>query len=382
MVADMALSNNTRYLVLSVINDYTNQGIGTTDYVYITNLNALLQAAFTNQYVDVLDWMVQNYDPLSPADTYGFTNDSPPASEWNIPLDHPNVLGESLVANKVLENAYWMNSAAPLTMASVEEQIQNFLAQPVAFGNTVSLSNITPPPYTSIVLNDSVYGDSLYLSPYYEEIWSITGTLGFNGNTLDNISALTANAVFADISGSTDDNGNPPLFSASGNPGDGGGLTNLDASQLSSGTVSTNLLPSPLAGVFWHTNSPTLTMAKGPKSVLATAAGSVGFGGTEHNDYAGFIVMTNGAAVGTNTAGYAFCTNTFAHPFAAAPPVTMLWSVQYGSATASTAVTRIGPSDIYVISSPSNFVIYSTAAGSALVSGTAYCVTYLIPDNW
>jgi lysophospholipase L1-like esterase len=100
MVSNVLYVGNSRYLVMSILN-CEGEGWGTTNYTWITNVNATLSATYSNHYVEVREMLVTNYNPLLIADWADFTNDIPPGSLRYEGQVHLNNVGYGLVASAV-----------------------------------------------------------------------------------------------------------------------------------------------------------------------------------------------------------------------------------------------------------------------------------------
>lgn len=123
----------TNWIVLSVINA-TNEGIGTVNYQLITNLNAHLQAAFTNHYLDVRKFLVNCADLSIPADYFSFTNDSPAAHlHWDNSV-HLSPEGYEQVANCILESPFLSLSTTVPSLGRVLAQENQMFAAPPTIG--------------------------------------------------------------------------------------------------------------------------------------------------------------------------------------------------------------------------------------------------------
>jgi hypothetical protein len=74
-------SNPKTFVVLSVINgEYPSEAAGGASYAQIASLNAALQAAYPNNFLDVRTPLVNSYNPALTQDAYDFANSVPPWS--------------------------------------------------------------------------------------------------------------------------------------------------------------------------------------------------------------------------------------------------------------------------------------------------------------
>jgi hypothetical protein len=155
-------------------------------------------------------------------------------------------------------------------------------------------------------------------------------------------------------------------------------LTNIPASQLTD-TLPIAQLPSYLASLVWHQSGvPTLSLDAGSNSAVAIPSAGVGFASLAGNsDLYGSILLTNGRVRGTNRAWSVLFTNTFAYPFQT-PPVVML---SLGTSSASSLpdlVAHADPTAIIAAPSTTNFVVVETGAGLPLLPNAVYNITYIV----
>ena len=86
VLADIAtmvgnLTSPKCFLVLSILNGYGNsESKGQSNYNLIIALNQAIQAAYPNNYLDIREALVADYDPTNPEDQYDYTLDVPPSS--------------------------------------------------------------------------------------------------------------------------------------------------------------------------------------------------------------------------------------------------------------------------------------------------------------
>jgi len=90
-----------RVIVLSVVNA-EGEGVGTTAYNEIIQLDSELAALPGIQYIDVRSLLVASYDPSNPQDVTDHANDIPPTSLRYDNL-HYNNAGYAIVAKAVAD---------------------------------------------------------------------------------------------------------------------------------------------------------------------------------------------------------------------------------------------------------------------------------------
>lgn len=95
----VAFLSTQKYVVLSILNA-ENEGVGTTAYNTIIQLNSGLAQAYPNNYIDIRKILVNAYDPANPQDVRDYNNDTPPAS-LRSDNDHLNDAGYRIVAREV-----------------------------------------------------------------------------------------------------------------------------------------------------------------------------------------------------------------------------------------------------------------------------------------
>jgi len=105
--ADIAASvsalaaGNSRFAVLSVVNEATPQGSrGGVDYPKIIQVNNDLAALYPQNYIDIRTLLVNQYNPANPQDVTDFQNDVPPSS-LRFDVIHLNNNGSVFVAGKL-----------------------------------------------------------------------------------------------------------------------------------------------------------------------------------------------------------------------------------------------------------------------------------------
>jgi lysophospholipase L1-like esterase len=131
-----ALGTNTNYVVLSVLNAQ-GEGIGTTAYTEIANLNASLSNSWypSGHYLDVRHALVTNYNPNLPQDVIDFNDDIPPNSLAYAGQVHLNAAGYTLLAGWVAK--FITNNLDPhpvVTNLLTTAFWQQMLASPFAIG--------------------------------------------------------------------------------------------------------------------------------------------------------------------------------------------------------------------------------------------------------
>ena len=95
----VAFVSTQKFIVLSILNA-ENEGVGTTAYNTITQLNSQLAQAYPNNYIDIRKILVNAYDPSNAQDVRDYNNDTPPASLRN-DNEHLNDAGYRIVAESV-----------------------------------------------------------------------------------------------------------------------------------------------------------------------------------------------------------------------------------------------------------------------------------------
>jgi lysophospholipase L1-like esterase len=94
---------NTRFLVLSVVNEATPEASrGGPEYATVMQLNSELAATYPQNYLDIRTFLVSQYDPSSAQDRIDFGNDVV-ASSLRFDKIHLNYPGQQLVGRKVKE---------------------------------------------------------------------------------------------------------------------------------------------------------------------------------------------------------------------------------------------------------------------------------------
>jgi hypothetical protein len=78
MVSNLT-TNPKRFLVVSIFNGST-EGVGTANYNAIMALNAMLEAAYPDNYVDLRSYVVSQFDPGDPTDVLNHADDIPPST--------------------------------------------------------------------------------------------------------------------------------------------------------------------------------------------------------------------------------------------------------------------------------------------------------------
>jgi len=233
-----ALGTNTNYLVLSVINAQ-GEGINTTPYTDITNLNASLSNSWyaTGHYLDVRHALVTNYNPNLPQDVTDFENDIPPNSLVYDGQVHLNAAGYTLLATwlarfitnnldphplvtNLLTTAYWQQMlASPFAIGGGTPSAGTFLALTVVSNMTFpnppfilysgANGNHVPDPFLTV--NPSLFETYLgfncgglattgsYDTAFGNDAMGLMGSgsenSGFGANALENNSSGFGNSV-------------------------------------------------------------------------------------------------------------------------------------------------------------------------------------------
>lgn len=92
------LSNN-KFIVMSLLNA-GDEGIGTTAYGQLAQINADLVQAYPDNFLDIRKILVNSYDPANPQDVQDHINDVPPSSLRN-DNEHSNDKGYGIVARQI-----------------------------------------------------------------------------------------------------------------------------------------------------------------------------------------------------------------------------------------------------------------------------------------
>jgi hypothetical protein len=147
----------------------------------------------------------------------------------------------------------------------------------------------------------------------------------------------------------------------------------------SNGITINGLSAAWLTNSLWHaTTTPTVQIAMGAGVFWSGSGSSIGYFGSPTDLY-GHIVITNGSASGTNTGGAPLLTNTFGHLYAAPPVVTILNNqCATGVTSGYVAARNVGAFNCYVISSISNFVVFTMAEAAAPVGNAVYELDYQV----
>ena len=90
---------SSRFIVLSILNAET-EVVGTAPYNAIIQLNNELAQAYPNNYIDIRQILVDNYNPASSQDVRDYNNNTPPAS-LRSDNEHLNEAGYRIVAQQV-----------------------------------------------------------------------------------------------------------------------------------------------------------------------------------------------------------------------------------------------------------------------------------------
>jgi lysophospholipase L1-like esterase len=101
---------NKRFVVISVLNgNYPGESIGGDGYDKIVNqINAKLRERYPNNYLDVREMLIRNYNSAQSGDVTDANNDVPPRSLRSDEV-HLNEAGKALVAQTV-KNFFTQNN--------------------------------------------------------------------------------------------------------------------------------------------------------------------------------------------------------------------------------------------------------------------------------
>lgn len=97
----VAAFTGLNYLVISVFNG-AGQGIGTTEYDTIIQLNKDLAATYGSHYFDMRAYFVAQYDPNNAQDVIDHAADITPTS-LRIDTQHPNDAGYLIIGQKIVD---------------------------------------------------------------------------------------------------------------------------------------------------------------------------------------------------------------------------------------------------------------------------------------
>jgi len=95
----IAFLSTRRFIVLSLPNA-GDEGIGTTSYDLLAEINAALARAYPDNFIDIRRILINNYDPTDPQDVQDHDNDIPPTSLRNDNW-HLNDKGYGIVARQI-----------------------------------------------------------------------------------------------------------------------------------------------------------------------------------------------------------------------------------------------------------------------------------------
>lgn len=95
----IAFLSNNKFIVMSLLNA-GDEGIGTTSYDQIAQINADLAQAYPDKFIDIRKILINNYDPTNPQDVLDHNNDVPPSSLRN-DNEHLNDKGYGIVAQQI-----------------------------------------------------------------------------------------------------------------------------------------------------------------------------------------------------------------------------------------------------------------------------------------
>ena len=97
----IAFLSNRKFIVMSLLNA-GNEGIGTSSYAQLAQINADLARAYPDNFLDIRGILINNYDPTNPKDVQDHNNDVPPGSLRN-DNEHLNDKGYGIVAQKIAD---------------------------------------------------------------------------------------------------------------------------------------------------------------------------------------------------------------------------------------------------------------------------------------
>ena len=97
------LKGKKRFIVMTVTNgsadDERNTGV---NYHYFIELNNLIKATYPNNFFDVREMLIENYNPLIPQDVIDFNTDTTPSSLRTDAI-HLNAAGNTLLSTKLFD---------------------------------------------------------------------------------------------------------------------------------------------------------------------------------------------------------------------------------------------------------------------------------------
>lgn len=98
-----ALGANTNYLILSVINgEYADEYVGGESHTNIVAINTYLEATYPNNFYDIREYLVSQFDAGTPQDVTDHGHDIVPSTLRSDGI-HLNATGSQLVATKISE---------------------------------------------------------------------------------------------------------------------------------------------------------------------------------------------------------------------------------------------------------------------------------------
>lgn len=81
IAAQVAISNSSSYLVMNVLNSHLpGEAKGEAGYPGFLALDAMMEQAFPNHYLDIRNVLVSSYDPTNAIDVTDYNNGVPPTS--------------------------------------------------------------------------------------------------------------------------------------------------------------------------------------------------------------------------------------------------------------------------------------------------------------
>ena len=95
----VAFLSTDKYIVMSLLNA-GDEGIGTSSYDQLAQINAYLAATYPEHFLDIRKILVTHYDPANPQDVRDYNSDVPPSSLRN-DNEHLNDKGYGLVAQQI-----------------------------------------------------------------------------------------------------------------------------------------------------------------------------------------------------------------------------------------------------------------------------------------
>jgi lysophospholipase L1-like esterase len=95
----LAIPPPNNFLILSIPNT-AGEPLGSSGYNMIISINQALQKTYPDNYLDIRELLVEQYDPTNPQDVSDHLNDIPPSS-LRFDVTHPNAKGYTYIEEQV-----------------------------------------------------------------------------------------------------------------------------------------------------------------------------------------------------------------------------------------------------------------------------------------